>query len=243
MNPVQLKYQILAGTHHKTGTYWLSNILKQICSENNLTYYMGKQENLPENCDVFFSQHSEFILEKIAVPYRGVHLIRDPRDVIISACFYHMKSTEKWLHVKRKIYDDMTYQEKLNNLPTLEEKIMCELLRSEKKLVSQMQLWNYQNPLFIEIKYEDLIRDFKLVLFKKIFKFLGFPKELIPRILEICYENSLFSGRVKKITHIRPGQAGEWKKYFSAGHKEKFLELFGNLLIDLGYEKNNDWAK
>ena len=40
---------------------------------------------------------------------------------------------------------------------------------------------------------------------------------------------------------FRKGQIGAWKEYFTQEHKELFKKTAGQLLIDLGYEKDFDW--
>jgi hypothetical protein len=40
---------------------------------------------------------------------------------------------------------------------------------------------------------------------------------------------------------FRSGKTGEWKKYFTDEHKKIFKDVAGDLLIKLGYEKDNDW--
>ncbi len=40
---------------------------------------------------------------------------------------------------------------------------------------------------------------------------------------------------------FREGQIGSWKKYFTKEHKALFKEHAGQLLIDLGYEKDLNW--
>jgi hypothetical protein len=105
-----------------------------------------------------------------------------------------------------------------------------------------MLTWDYQQPEFMEIKYENLIEDRDLILFHEIFTFLGFPGQAIPALLAIAYQNSLFSGRLQKTLHIRSGKKGQWKQYFTPAHKERFIDLFGEALIQLGYEKDQTWA-
>lgn len=107
--------------------------------------------------------------------------------------------------------------------------------------VLSIKNWDYTNPHFLEIKYEDLIQDFDLTLFYKIFSFMKFPESLIPHLLEISRNNSMFSSNLKKTNHIRSGKTNQWKKYFKEKHKNRFIELFGDVLIKLGYEKDNNW--
>ena len=102
--------------------------------------------------------------------------------------------------------------------------------------------WDYEQPAFINIKYEDLIQDYNLELFHEIYTFLGFPGYAIPSLLAISFSNSIFSGNLGKSTHIRSGKSNQWKKYFTKEHKQKFNELFGeSALVDLGYEPSMNW--
>lgn len=48
---------------------------------------------------------------------------------------------------------------------------------------------------------------------------------------------SLFGGTKT----FRKGQIGGWKNHFSEEHKNLFKRHFGDLLVQLGYEKNHDW--
>ena len=40
---------------------------------------------------------------------------------------------------------------------------------------------------------------------------------------------------------FRSGKTGGWREHFTEGHKNLFKEVAGDLLVKLGYEKNNDW--
>jgi len=101
-----------------------------------------------------------------------------------------------------------------------------------------MLAWNYANPYFLELKYEDLIIDVDLRLFQRLFEFLGFEKQHTRQLLEIAYANSLFSGQVEEPGHIRSGESRQWQNYFTQAHHQRFVELFKDALIRLGYEKD-----
>lgn len=237
----RLPNKILIGTHHKTGTVWLSSIFHDICRYHSLTLYEGRQENLPAQYDVFMQDHSFIDLASIGAPYRGMHIIRDPRDVIISGCFYHQASCETWLHQARKDLQGLTYQEKINSYRNIDDQILFEMEHSGRENIGDMLRWDYNRSSFFEIKYEELIADTDLMLFHKLFIFLGFPGSAIPGLLAIAYNKSLFSGLHGKSVHIRSGKANQWKKYFKPIHKQRFIELFGDVLIRLDYEKDNNW--
>lgn len=40
---------------------------------------------------------------------------------------------------------------------------------------------------------------------------------------------------------FRKGQTGGWKKHFTSDQKKLFKKVAGQLLIDLGYEKDFNW--
>jgi hypothetical protein len=45
----------------------------------------------------------------------------------------------------------------------------------------------------------------------------------------------------KKSRTFRSGKTGGWHEYFTDEHKKLFKEVAPDLLVRLGYEKNNDW--
>ena len=92
--------------HHKCASTWITNIVFDICAINGFRPYQ-KQINLiedleneisPNKVDFYICQTS--IYEKVSKikNYKGFHVIRDPRDIIISAYFSHLysHSTEGW---------------------------------------------------------------------------------------------------------------------------------------------------
>jgi hypothetical protein len=239
---MELNNKVLVGTHHKTGSVWMYTIFREICQKFGWEFFAGDQEKLRKDFDIFLQDHSRFALNELQVEYKGLHLIRDPRDTIVSGCFYHQKSNEQWLHINRNEFGGLTYQEKINSYDSLDEQIMFEMENVGLEGIQEMLSWNYTNQAFIELKYENLISDENLLLFHKIFTFLGFPGEYLPEILGIAYNRSLFAGNLKKSIHIRSGKARQWVEYFKPSHKTRFLELFGDALIKLEYERNHDWA-
>ncbi len=240
---LKLDTKILVGTHHKSGTVWLTSIFKRISNKFDLDLFVANKAESTENFDIFVHEHSEFNFDNIQFDYRGIHIVRDPRDIIISGCFYHTKSKEEWLHIKRPDFGGLTYQEKINSYSSIDDQIAFEMENSGLRNISRMCKWNYDNSKFMEVKYENLILDSDLFLFHRLFTFLGFPGEEIPSVLRLAYDASIFSGKVKKSNHVRSGKSGQWRKYFSPSHAARFVELHGDVLIRMGYENDNSWAE
>jgi hypothetical protein len=235
-------HRILIGTHHKTGTVWLKKLFAKACDEFDLRFYASYKPTCPADTQVFLQSHSQFEVGDLQQGYRGMHIIRDPRDRMVSGCFYHQKSSEQWLHVAKPEFGGLTYHEKINSYDSFADKLLFEMENSGAVGLREMLEWNYDDPNFIEVKYEQLIVDKDLTLFHKIFSFLGIPGANIPDFLRIAYENSLFSGQVRKSAHIRSGTSSQWMQHFLPIHKERFLQLFPNALIKLQYEVDDSWA-
>jgi len=63
----------------------------------------------------------------------------------------------------------------------------------------------------------------------------------LPTSRQLILESLETSINPKKSPTFRSGKTGEWKKYFTDEHKKIFKDAAGDLLVKLGYEKNNDW--
>ena len=88
---------------------------------------------------------------------------------------------------------------------------------------------------FIEIRFEKLKNCGED--FLKILKIFG----LEHKKKDLCKKISFKKMKESSPLHLRKGTIGDWKNYFSSKHKEIFKEIAGDILIQLGYEENNDW--
>lgn len=230
--------------YHKVGTAWFIRVLRSVARYYGLKFQHDNQDNFKRNTDVFLEHMSRIDTEKLP-DYIGSHMIRDPRDMIISAYFYHLWTKEEWAHIPRKSLDGLTYQQHLNSFDR-EEGLLAEMRGTSKEVIEEMAAWDYNNPYFIEIKYEEILHN-EVEVFAKIFKHYGFSKQAIHNCLQIAEQYSFKNksnrkkGTVKKYSHLRSGRTQEWKEVFTDKHKRQFKDLFGDVLIELGYETNNDW--
>ena len=240
--PVQLDHLILVGTHHKTGTEWMGDVFRTIANLLHLKFHNGVQSNLGADSNIFMQVDSFFELERLRA-YRGLHIIRDPRDVIISGAAYHEKTTEEdWLQEPNAAFGGLSYQAKLRTFDNLYDKLVFEMKHRGKQTINQMGGWNYANENIIEVKYEDLIVDNELELFSRIFLFLGLSGPALPVCLDVAWTRSIFSGALKKHgVHIRSGRPQQWRNVFTKALGREFLGQFGDVLVRLGYETDASW--
>jgi len=91
----------------------------------------------------------------------------------------------------------------------------------------------------LTIHFEDLIHDRAATLTRIMDHLLNrFPLSATRQLILDSLETSI---NPKKSPTFRSGKTGEWKKHFTDEHKEIFKAVAGDLLVKLGYEKNNDW--
>jgi hypothetical protein len=194
---------------------------------------------------IMLNYHSKFRAgdEALLSPRNKLlHVYRDPRDVIISAAHYHVKSSEAWLHQRQDKFSGKSYQEKLISLGDVEKMFVFEMENESADVIRDMEIWNYEQENCMDVKYEDLISDSRLHVFTKIFNFLGFEKSEISTCRSAAKKFSLFGKMTKKKnTHIRSGKARQWERHFTPELALEFERRFPTALQTLGYEVDNSW--
>jgi hypothetical protein len=96
-------------------------------------------------------------------------------------------------------------------------------------------------------RYEDLVGAEQLESFKNIFRHCGISlkETYLSKLLEKHHFFKLSGGRKRgkenPKSHYRKGIAGDWRNHFTGDHKALFKHITGDLLIKLGYEKDNTW--
>jgi hypothetical protein len=170
-------------------------------------------------------------------------MIRDPRDVLISAYFYHLWTEERWANLPDARFEGRSYRDELNRCDRhdgllLEMERMC---RGE--LLREMLAWDYSQPEFLELKYEDVIAD-EAACFDRVFRHFGFADPDVRAGLEIVERMSFRRvagrnvGEVGAASHLRSGRPGEWRTHLGAAHLERWQELAGDAVTRLGYSRD-----
>ncbi|WP_374674441.1 sulfotransferase domain-containing protein [Ideonella sp.] len=240
---------IVVCTHHKTGSVWMANIFRAIKRHEKLNLHTKSQAELPQEADIFLQDHSKVDLKalKARFPKRGVravHVIRDPRDVVISGAFYHVKTVEKWANNPKKEFGGKSYRQAISALPTDHDKLVFEMDHTGGKTIREMVGWDYgMKDLCFEAKYEDLIVDRDLKIFTPMMQFLGFEGPRLEMALKFVRELSLFGGAAGSdpADHIRSGEGRQWVRTFTPELKAAFKERFPDALQKLGYEPGAEW--
>lgn len=167
------------------------------------------------------------------IPY---FIFRDPRDVVVSHVFYVTDMEAR--HVHHDYYA---------SLPDFDSRLKTSILGLPDSKVEFPDITGrfapYLNwldrPEVMTIHFEDLIQDRAAALNRIIDHFLQRVPLLASR--QLILESLESSINPKKSPTFRSGKTGEWKKHFTSEHKKIFKDVAGDLLVKLGYEKNNDW--
>lgn len=195
-----------------------------------------RQEPAP---GIFFDWHSKFEglpIDLLPIP-RGIHLIRDPRMVVVSAALYHLRSTEAWLHIPLDRFAGQTYQEKIQSFQSNKERFIFEMregtfTESAGHAIRDMQRWcNQQYKWCRDIKLEDLMQDYQFRNYRQLFEFIGVPPEHVSTAENIAYRHSVFNTSFCS-NHARTKAVEHWQTYYDDEMIETFQSLFrGQLRI------------
>lgn len=174
---------------------------------------------------------------------RGFHVVRDPRDVIVSGYFSHLTShpVDRW--------PELRCYRSLLQLLSKDEGILREMEFSAPALYA-MLFWNPSTPGVREIHFEDFIQDSE-DRFCELLEELGVlpnrvsetvVREIVGRHAFQCMSGGRQPGEENAAHHFRKGVPGDWRNHFKASHIDYFKKLFNPLLIKLGYEINEGWT-
>lgn len=163
--------------HHKCATGWTVTILREICFHMGICFKIvnrpvdfesyGSLPNLVGAEKVDFLAYSNAMAEHTEdLPLKkGFHVVRDPRDILVSAYFSHLHShpTDNWPELAE-------HRKKLQALPK-SEGLQCEMEFSQQ-VFEDMNRWDYGQDHILELKMEELTAD-PLRGFVQIARFLG----------------------------------------------------------------------
>lgn len=263
--------------HHKCATRWLVDILTDACDRIGLTFFEAHNAGMfDRNLGVFLDRHPVDVLAYTNARQqfldglddcRGFHVIRDPRDILVSAYFSHLNShpTDGWSALEEHRQRLQTCSE--------EEGLTLELEFIED-VFSALAEWRYDRPEMLELKMENLVVNASEGIVD-VFVHLGLvdPEELpldrqlqraadrgaghlaaearrVERfeLLSIVYDHRFAKkaggravGQEDQKSHYRRGQAGDWRNHFTPPLAAAFAERYGDLLLRLEYEQDERW--
>jgi hypothetical protein len=167
------------------------------------------------------------------VPY---FIFRDPRDVVVSHVFYVTEMEKN--HVHHAYYQSLPDFNARLRVSTLgRSDAGVEFPNIAERFEPYLDWLNH--PEVLAIHFEDLIHDRAANLTRIMDHFLArVPLHTSRQLILESLESAINPSRSPT---FRSGKTGEWKKYFTDEQNKIFKDVAGELLIRLGYEKNNNW--
>jgi hypothetical protein len=182
--------------------------------------------------------------------YRPIVIIRDGRDVMVSAYCHFLLGTKftplrlisEWR--KKMPFDD--YDNINKNMSDFMRVFSIELkIGGRKSNWAEHVIGSLQVKGALIIKYEDLLLNAAEQLQKAA---LHLDVDVSPESIESAVFHNSFeqlTNRTQGIeargTFMRKGVAGDWKEKFDATACKHFDDFAGDLVIRLGYESDHNW--
>jgi hypothetical protein len=186
-----------------------------------------------------------------------IHVIRDGRDVAVSAIHHYWnreRPSEEGGELPARDRDKRDrYREDPEAFLASGESIFAESAIKHNAEVWASNVGSaHRDGLtvlgdnYAEVRYEDLLERPEQEL-GRILRFLGVSadKEVVGRsVMAESFEKRSGGrkrGQEDSTSARRKGVTGDWKNVFTERDKALFKEFAGELLVELGYEKDNSW--
>ncbi len=154
-----------------------------------------------------------------------IYIYRDGRDVI-NSWFYYV--TQPTILKKNPQYKHSTLRSLLLDYDLFVQQVSkwVEHIRSAKSLSEHVYFLSFEE--MVQHKTDAVL---------KIARHMG----LDCNIYDIIEQTSLSKMKAYAPEHVRTGKYGGWKDTFDDKHRDIFKKLAGDMLIQLGYERNLNW--
>jgi len=167
-------------------------------------------------------------------------IYRDPRDLLVSQVFF---ATD--MHEEHGMHDYY------NSLPDVSARLNVAITGIDQDGLHMVSVQQRYEGVFqwldasrqknvLCIRFEDLINDRDATLNAMLDEVekTGYK---IPTSREQALSVLVESIQPKKSHTFRLGKAGGWREFFTEEHKKLFKDVARDLVVKLGYEKDNDW--
>jgi hypothetical protein len=165
-------------------------------------------------------------------------IYRDPRDVVVSHAFFVTQMAPEHVHHEYYANSLKSFDERLMTSITGRPNIDLDFPDIGKRFEPYLKWLECDEVL--AIRFEDLIEDRKHAISRIWDHFCAssyqveIDRDKALEILEVGIDPA-------KSPTYRSGKVGEWSKYFKPEHNAKFKEVTGELLVQMGYEKDHTW--
>jgi hypothetical protein len=234
--------------HHKAASKWALLILGDLAAclgLRTLTIYSAADWNgYPSLGDLVADTSPDLVTISNAWredadslgPLRGFHMIRDPRDMIVSGYFSHRYSHPV-------VFPELPpHRAELSGLDI--DTGLSREIEFSGQFIDAMSTWNYAQPHILEVRMEDVVEEpvaqWAAIVAHLEWRRPASDREFLAEIIERNSFQRLAGGRdrgdVDIRHHYRRGVAGDWRNYLNAEHLAQIRRRYGDLVERLGYQ-------
>ena len=185
-------------------------------------------------------------VDRLDDDFRIVRFIRDPRDLIISGYFYHLRGAEPWFRMRSptpeywaaingNIPGDMprgvSYSEYLQSL-SKEEGLVAEI-QFRKFHLESLRNWPQDERIKL-YRYESILGN-EVQVFADIFDFYQLTR--FEKLIGTRLAGHFAFNNRKDDKHIRNPSPGQWREHFTPAVIAYFDKRYRDIVDDLGYTK------
>ena len=238
---------IIVASHHKAGSTYAKKCFSELAPILDFRFNFYGFGELPDalnsslsNREILCFSHARYADIDTLVNRFGqesckiVHIIRDPRTLIISAAKYHLDSDEPWLLEPTEKYGGVSYQQSLRALTSYPDQLIFEMMNGSRGTLGDMAKIYKQRIATITIRLEDLSWDISGDPHHQLSEHLVDDPATLESIKSVFLKHSLFYLQVPP-AHARTMVSPTVKEDLSGRAQQMYRDLFGDLHLDLGY--------
>jgi len=148
-------------SHHKCATKFFLLVLARLCRDAGWNFrHVDRVDHAQPSIKEFVAANNLSALAVVNAEYEKVaglgvpafHVIRDPRDMIVSGYFSHLKS-----HSERDWPELTEHRKRLQSL-SKEDGLLAELDFS-RQFLDDLATWSYSDPNILELRFEQVASD------------------------------------------------------------------------------------
>ena len=238
---------IFVACHHKAGSTYARKSFSEIARILDYKFSFYGFGEAPLSADAYYPakqilcfSHARYDhLVKVkslfdCVACTLIHIIRDPRTLIVSAARYHIDSDEPWLSIPKAAYGGKSYRQLLESLSCYGEQLIFEMSNGSLGTLQEMSKIYFGAIATLTIKLEDISWDSSGLPHQQLSEHLVADSMMQNELKRVFIQNSLFAlpstpkhSRTRVLPASRKDIKGKALKVYS--------DIYGDLHLRLGY--------
>lgn len=238
--------------YHKGLTMYVRNVMDNLC--HSAPGFCGEFRHFFHRDDLFYAECQRYAICSLSghavqldrfADIKVSRFVRDPRDLLVSGYFYHLRGAEHWscfkdvrdqewqvigATVPKQITSGQSFCGWLQTV-SVEQGLLAEIEFRRQHFASILQ-WPDQDDRVRLWRYEDIIGNERRT-FSELLKFYDLPWRT--RRWGARHAERMSASKRGDNKHIRNPVQGQWRDHFTPTVERAFNDAYGEVLEKLGY--------